>query len=72
MLKIVKWLGTASACSGSYTLALGFNLAGYTLFLLGAVLWIFAAVKDKDWANLTMQGFFLGANIIGFSRAFWS
>lgn len=65
---MLGWIGTISSVIGSFLVALGIMIGGYTLFLVGAGSWLLVAWKSKNWSLLTLNGFFMVANIIGFWR----
>lgn len=65
MLKFLEWMGAISSLGGAYLVALQYFRAGYVCFTLGALAWIIASCARKNWAQLTMQAGFFGANVLG-------
>lgn len=65
----LSWVGTVASVIGSFVVALGAMLAGYSLFIVGSVSWLIVAFKRKDVSLAVLNGFFFAANIIGLSRA---
>jgi hypothetical protein len=65
MIKCLEWFGTTASLSGAYLVALQHFRLGYVCFTLGALSWIVASITRKNWAQLTMQAGFFGANILG-------
>lgn len=65
MIKSLEWAGTTSSLAGAYLVALQYYKSGYLLFTLGALAWIVSGIARKNWAQLTMQAGFFGANVLG-------
>lgn len=65
MLKYLEWFGAAASLGGAYLVALQHFRVGYLCFTLGALSWIAASIARKNWAQLTMQTGFFGANVVG-------
>jgi hypothetical protein len=65
---MLGWIGTISSVIGSFLVALGIMIGGYTLFLIGAGSWLWVALKTRNWSLGVLNGFFMVANIIGFWR----
>jgi len=68
-MKKLSWLGTIASVLGSFVVALGAMLAGYSLFMIGSVSWLIVATKRRDLSLAVLNGFFFAANLIGLSRA---
>lgn len=66
---MLSWIGTISSILGSFVVAFGIMLAGYSLFLIGSISWLIVAIKRKDKALGTLNFAFFVANIIGFYRS---
>lgn len=66
---MLGWIGTITSVIGSFAVATGIMLWGYVLFLIGSASWLWVAVKTKNWSLLTLNLFFLCANVIGLWRA---
>jgi len=66
----MAWTGTATSILGSFLVAFGIYLAGYSAFLLGATCWLIVAWYRRDRALALLNGTFWVANIIGLWRAF--
>jgi hypothetical protein len=69
ILNKISWFGTVTSVIGSFTVALGFALAGYTAFLVGAVAWLTIGVISKNKPLIVLNGFFFAANLIGLYNA---
>ena len=65
----IGWLGTVTSVIGSFTVALHFALAGYLLFIVGSISWLFVAIVRRDKSLAVLNGFFLAANLIGVYNA---
>jgi hypothetical protein len=65
----ISWLGTFSSVAGSFTVAMKFLVAGYSLFLIGAVSWLIVGIVRRDSALIALNGAFLFANLIGLYNA---
>lgn len=65
----LSWFGTLTSVIGSFTVALGFMLAGYSAFILGAVAWLIVGFISKNKPLIVLNGFFFAANLIGLYRA---
>lgn len=70
MIKYLEWFGTTASLSGAYLVALQHFRLGYVCFTLGALAWIIVSCAQKNWAQLTMQAGFFGANIVGLMTFF--
>ena len=68
-MKSIQWFGTITSVIGSFTVALGFMLAGYAAFTLGAVSWLLVGFIGKNKPLIVLNGFFFAANMIGLYRA---
>lgn len=68
-MKIIAWIGTIASIAGSFLIAFGMMLAGYSFFLVGSLAWLTIGAKNKDYPLITLNGTFFIANIIGFFRA---
>jgi hypothetical protein len=66
---MLQWFGTITSVTGSFIVALGFALIGYCAFILGAVSWLVVGIKGKNRPLITLNAFFLAANLIGLYRA---
>ena len=66
---MLKWTGTIASVIGSFTLAAGFAIMGYTLFLLGSAAWLAVGIRARDRALVILNLFFFAANILGFYNA---
>lgn len=65
----LSWFGTLSSVIGSFTVALGFMLVGYTAFLAGAISWLVIGAVSKNKPLIVLNGFFLTANLVGLYNA---
>lgn len=68
-MKNLKWFGTITSVLGSFIVALGYGFVGYCAFVLGAVSWLIVGFKDNNKPLITLNAFFLAANLIGLYRA---
>ena len=68
-MKKISWIGTIASVIGSFVVAFGAMLAGYSLFIVGSVSWLIVAAKRRDASLAVLNGFFFMANLIGLSRA---
>lgn len=69
MINKISWIGTISSVFGSFVLAFGFILLGYSSFLVGSISWLTVGIKTKNKPLITLNGCFLLANVIGFTRS---
>ena len=69
MMQWLKWKGTIASIIGSFTVAFGYMLAGYSLFMIGSISWLVVAYISRDKPLAVLNGFFFAANIVGFYRA---
>lgn len=69
MLEFTKWVGTITSVIGAFILAVGFMVAGYSLFILGSGAWFIVGFWTKDKAMLTLNAFFLAADFVGIFNA---
>lgn len=67
---MIAWTGTVANILGSFLVAFGVLFWGYLLFMLGSACWIYCAIRSNDRALLTLNHFFLAANVIGLYRNF--
>ena len=70
MMQCLKWLGTITSITGSFTVAFGYMLAGYSMFMIGSISWLVVAAVSRDRPLAVLNAFFFAANIVGFYRAF--
>lgn len=69
MINKIQWIGTVTSIIGSFVIAFGFMLAGYSFFLIGSISWLFVGIKQQNRPLITLNFTFFLANIIGFVRA---
>jgi hypothetical protein len=67
----ISWFGTVSSVIGSFTVAFGFMLAGYTAFLMGAIAWLIVGAIGKNKPLIVLNGFFFVANLVGLYNAIY-
>lgn len=67
---MLSWIGTITSILGSFLVALGFILMGYSAFLVGSTSWLIVAFTKRDQPLALLNTAFLTANIIGLARAF--
>ncbi len=68
-LKYITWVATALSIFGAFAVANGLFTAGYIAFISGCIGWGYSGYIAKDNALITMQMFFLVANIMGLYNA---
>lgn len=70
MLIAAKWIGTGAGVSGAILVALNIGLVryGFVLFLLSSLLWLAAAVAQRESSLAVLQGTFTVVNVIGLWR----
>ena len=69
MLNKLQWLGTGTSIIGSFAVAMGMFIAGYSAFLIGSISWLIVGFTSKNRPLIVLNGFFLLANLIGGFRA---
>lgn len=62
---MISWIGTACSIIGSFAVAFQIYILGYGLFLVGSISWLSVGIMKGDKSLITLNGFFLVANIIG-------
>lgn len=65
MVKIIEAIGVALSVIGSFSVALGYFLIGYPIFLVSSFCLCYTALRQKNWNLLVLQISFLIANILG-------
>ena len=68
-MKKLSWIGTITSVIGSFIVAMGLGIFGYCLFLVGSISWLTVGVTRRDTSLVTLNGFFLAANMIGLYNA---
>ena len=68
----MKWLATALFLSAGTLLSLNIEISrfGFLLFFTGHILLSYIFLKEKDWAMVTQNGFFIFVDMIGIYRWF--
>ena len=68
----MKWLATALFLSAGALLSLNIEISrfGFLLFLAGHLLLTWYFFKEKDWAMITQNGFFIFIDVLGIYRWF--
>lgn len=69
--KIISWLGTVLSLAGAFLVANMFFIHGYTLFAIGAMIWVYIARIQENSALVFLEICFLMANINGLVT-YWS
>ena len=64
-LKTVSWLGTGFSILGAFLVANQVFLIGFSVFAIGAVLWLIVAKMQHNAAMFFLELVFLTANING-------
>lgn len=69
-LNTIKWTGTAAGVSGAMLIALNLGIVGYgfALFLVSSLLWLAAAVAQRETSLVVLQGTFTAINVLGLWR----
>lgn len=70
----MKWIATGLFLSAGTLLSLNFEISrfGFLLFLIGHVLLTLVFMKQKDWAMVTQNGFFILIDCLGIYRWFFA
>ena len=68
----MKWLATALFLSAGTLLSLNIEISrfGFLLFLSGHILLTWYFFRDKDWAMITQNAFFILIDLLGIYRWF--
>ena len=68
----MKWLATALFLSAGTLLSLNIEISrfGFLLFFTGHVLLTWYFLREKDWAMITQNAFFILIDILGIYRWF--
>ena len=68
----MKWLATALFLSAGTLLSLNIEISrfGFLLFFTGHILLTWYFLKEKDWAMITQNAFFILIDILGIYRWF--
>lgn len=69
MLKGIKWFGTVASVIGAFVLATHFFIIGYIIFVFGSSAWLYAGIREKDKALISLNIFFLAADFVGIYNA---
>jgi hypothetical protein len=69
-LNTTKWIGTAAGVSGAMMIALNLGIVGYgfALFLVSSLLWLAAALAQRETSLVILQGTFTAINVLGLWR----
>jgi phosphopantothenate synthetase len=67
-LTIVKWLGTIGIIGSTLLRAFDYHIADMTVGFIGTACWAYAAIKEKDYPLLTVNGFVLAVLGYGLIR----
>ena len=59
MLNALKWIGTGCVIAAATCRSFGFHSADMFLSIVGAAVWAYAAIRMKDNALVTVNGFIL-------------
>jgi hypothetical protein len=72
MVNYAKWLATALFLSAGTLLSLNIEISrfGFLLFLSGHVLLTWFFFREKDWAMITQNAFFILIDLLGIYRWF--
>lgn len=64
----ISWVGTIASIAGSFLVAFGISLIGFSFFTVGSISWLYVGVCRKDKSLILLNSTFFVANIIGLSR----
>lgn len=65
ILKSISWLGTFFSILGAFLVANQIFLTGFSVFAIGAILWLIVAKMQHNAAMFFLELVFLTANING-------
>ena len=65
----LSWLGTVASVLGSFAISFHFFFLGYCLFIVGSVALLTVFGLQRNKSMITLQSFFLVANLIGIYNA---
>lgn len=68
---MIGWIGTVASIMGSFLVAFQIAVFGYILFLVGSISWLWVGWKKKEKSLITLNLFFLAANLVGLHN-YWS
>ena len=69
MFVYLSWFGTVCSVFGSFAVAEKYYIAGYIAFLVGAISLLSCFIKERNWSMISLQCFFMIANIRGLYNA---
>ncbi len=69
-LRAAKWFGSAAGVAGALIIAMNLGLVvhGFSLLLVGSILWIAAAWVQREASLLVLQATFTVINLLGIYR----
>lgn len=69
MYRVISWLAVALNLMGALCVAYNLRTIGYMLFIVGAVIFVFAEYRNKNTPQVALNGAYLFINILGFYHA---
>jgi hypothetical protein len=70
MLKFLIWFSTAVSVAGAFFLAFRSFQIGYSLFIVGTIIFIFVEIKQRKLYLVALNSVYLLTSLIGFYHAF--
>jgi len=70
---MLKWIATILFICAGLMLALNIESSrfGFLMFFTGHIILLACFARERDWAMVTQNGFFIGIDIIGIYRWFF-
>jgi hypothetical protein len=70
IMSVAKWFGTGAGISGAVLIALNFGVVayGFAFFLLSSLIWLVAALVQREPSLAVLQATFTVINVIGLWR----
>jgi hypothetical protein len=70
MMNLAKWFGTGAGISGAVLIALNFGVVayGFAFFLFSSLIWLVAALVQREPSLAVLQATFTVINVIGLWR----
>ncbi len=70
IMNLAKWSGTGAGISGAILIALNFGVVayGFAFFLVSSLIWLVAALVQREPSLAVLQATFTVINVIGLWR----
>lgn len=70
IMNLAKWSGTGAGISGAVLIAMNFGVVayGFAFFLVSSLIWLAAALAQREPSLAVLQGTFTVINVIGLWR----